>query len=100
MVSEIKSNTNDLLVVAGRLYNTARLEGTVDAAAWRKIMRDLADQAHRNFVAIYKKLIDAEAEEVEREHMISVETACGDTLKDSEEHLNRLARQGSYEPLK
>jgi len=80
MVSEIKSNTNDLLVVAGRLDNTARLEGTVDAAAWRKVMLDLVGQAHRNFVAIYKKLIDAE--EVEREHIMSAEAACGDTDRE------------------
>jgi len=60
MVSEIKSNTNDLLVVAGRLDNTARLEGTVDTAAWRKIMRDLAGDGQRKLIAIYKELVDGD----------------------------------------
>ncbi|HUV87513.1 MAG TPA: hypothetical protein VMX79_10425 [bacterium] len=82
MVSEIKSNTNDLLVVAGRLYGTAHLEGTVDTDAWRKVMRDLADQVHHDLIVIYKELDATEAEEVEREHMISVETACGDTDRE------------------
>jgi len=66
MVSKIKSNTNDLLVVAGRLDNTARLEGTVDAAAWRKIMRSLADQADINLDAICKELAAKESEGGER----------------------------------
>ena len=106
MVSEIKSNTNDLLVVAGRLDNTARLEGTVDTAAWRKIMRDLADAALSNLIAIYKEL-DADVKHCKvapvevvvtsgqltgpaeylvnaetRERIRVNETACGDTDKE------------------
>ena len=59
MVSEIKSNTNDLLVVANRLDNTTCLEGTVDTAAWRKIMLDLAGRARCDLLAIYEKLAAA-----------------------------------------
>jgi len=82
MVSNIKSNARDLLVVANRLDNTACLEGIVDIDAWRKVMHDLAGQAYHNIGTIYNELAATEAEELEREDIMSAEAACGDTDKE------------------
>lgn len=72
---------------ADRLDNTACLEGTVDAEAWRRVMLDLVRKAHRDVVAIYKKLMvepepkigcgltDEEALELERKDVATAEMA-------------------------